>query len=728
MIYFDFFLSLLLNIAIILSLAFFYEYIILPNNQNSFLQQCKTGLLLSVLVFIVMNTPFKLTDTIVFDVRSILLSISGLFFGLIPTLIATITAVIIRFNLGGEGMVMGLFVIFTSSAIGYAWKKFRPNWDKHSNYWLELLGLGFLVHLMMAVYTVFLPEGKDIEVLRVISIPLLFLYIPGEILLGLLLKRQQINYDNRKAKEKLIEKEYLLKQILKSQHFYSIVVNSEKQIVYVNPLFLNRFHYKLKDIYNKNFFDFLFNHIDNLSKSKLEKLLNNQSISEEIESEISVNHNQRYYINWNILPTYDFNNTASGFICIGIDLTERKLLEQRLMESNQELEIQNETYIELNRKLEEANKKVNESLSLKNLLLSNLSHEIRTPMNAIMGFSQLLKTETSIEKQVKFADIIYQSSYQLLQTVDNMVLLSRLEAHEITLKETTFNPSHILLEQEILFKQKSYQNHTNIRLSIPEVHRNIQIIGDEQKVRIILFNLIKNAFDYTINGEVEVGFFIEENSITYYIKDNGPGISVEEKNKIFDSFYRGKQAKSLAKRGMGLGLSIVHQLVQLLNGTIWFKSEQNKGTTFFVKIPFKHPEEIYCSDNQHQIESNLLKNKEILVVEDEYFNYQYIEAILQNKVKSIDYAQNGKIAVEKCLSKNYDVVLMDIRMPVMDGIEATKKITLHKPNMPIIALSAYNDSDTIEEIKHAGCRYFIEKPINSELLENQLKKIFTIHK
>lgn len=717
---FKFLLTLFQNIAILLSLSLFYEYFWLRFHSKKILQRLITGAVLSVAVSLLMFTPFKVTETIIFDTRSILLSISGLFFGFVPTLMTTITSFAIRWYIGGDGMYMGLAVIVTSPTLGLLWHYFRKNWHTHKYCWAELLALGFLVHFAMALYTMFLPSGKDIELLKLILLPLILVYIPGEVLMGILLIKQQKNWENRKAKEQLIETEFLLHQLIKESQVVAIITDNEMRITDCNPYFLNISGLKIENLLNKPIINELFKQADSQTYSKLNLLLNKTINTTSFNSRIIIESDKKLYILWHVIATENIEQQKSGFLFLGVNLTEQKLLEEKLMELNEELEYQNETYVQLNQKLEKANKKSEELLRLKNLILSNLSHEVRTPMNAILGFAELLRKDLPKDKQMQFAEIIYNSSRQLLQTIDDMVLLSKLETHDITTNPTIFNPAMLLQEIELYYQYRNRQHQIEFKLNIPSEAQHLKIFDDELKIRQILYNLINNAYHFTQKGCIELGFMLDKQHIIYFVKDTGIGIPEADQNYVFDAFYRGQQAKTFAIRGMGLGLSIVKHLVELLGGTVWFETELHKGTIFYVKLPLRITTEQSIQKPDNSVD--FLKYKSILIVEDEYNNYLYLEALLKEKVHKLDYAPNGKMAIELCQKNRYDIVLMDIRMPVLNGIETTQWLKQQCPNSVIIALSAYNDTDTIQEALDAGCNTFLSKPIKEEELLEQLHR------
>jgi len=715
----QFFISLIQNTAILLSFSMLYEYYWIKLPQRTLKNDIITGLVISIAVSIIMFTPFKLSETIVFDVRSILLSISGLFLGFIPTFLAMLTSLVIRLYMGGDGVYMGVAVIISSASIGLLWHYYRKNWKEQ--YLIELLLLGIAVHAVMAFCTIFLPSGKELDVLKNIALPLILIYIPGTLLIGTLLVRQHGNYLNRKAKEKLIETEYMFHQLMKSKNIYALTLDKQFNIKFVNEHLQKSIRTTKEELLNKNFESIFLQKISDEDKRKKETFLNSALISIEFKIAFTSLQNKDYYIHWFITKTFNFQNEHNGFIVIGVDETERYEAEKKLNETHQELLAQYEVYKELNIQLTEAKQKAEEGDRLKTMLLSNLSHEVRTPMNAIIGFSELLRKNFPDKKRKEFSEIIYKSAQQLMQTIDDIVLISKLQSQKTKLQIDKIRPVDLLKSLSILNQYKTQQPNVELKIAFDQAHEQISIETDEIKLTKILSNLLKNAYNYTPSGKIEIGFYTEDKHIVFFVKDTGLGISDEDKPYIFESFYRGKLSKLFAIRGIGLGLSIVKELTQLLNGEVWFESEPEKGSVFYVKIPTVISiQENKNNDSIQKLPLKLdnLKNFSILIVEDEFINYQFIESLLSPLVKQIDYAQNGSIAVEKCKNNTYDFVLMDIRMPIMNGIEATRQIKKINHNIKVIALTAYNDENTKEEALQAGCSQFIPKPVYLEQLIN----------
>lgn len=495
---------------------------------------------------------------------------------------------------------------------------------------------------------------------------------------------------------------------MKSNNIYTIVTNAEQNIIYVNSYFLVKTGFDESTLINKPIKTIL-----NIQENLLNDILiatNNTSLPTTIKTPSA----EERFIDWYVTKTFDFKNNFSGLIFVGVDITEQKLAEQKYKETYQELLTQYELYKDLNLQLIKAKKQAEESDELKSALLSNLSHEIRTPMNAIIGFSELLlNKDVSKEKAIEFIQIINKNSKDLLQTLDDIILLSKIQSGQIALKKEPCN-LHFIINS--IINHQNIKNFSTVNFIVTDNYKDLIISCDEQKIRTILYHIIKNACYYSQKGTIKIDTFLEnEHECLITIKDEGIGISDEEKNKIFEPFYRGYASRQKSIRGLGLGLTIVKKLVELLNGQLWFESNPEQGTIFFIKFPIEilYHEQKICTSN-----IDCLKNKRILIVEDEIYNYQYIETILKESLCIIDHAKNGIEAIEKSNSTQYDLILMDLRLPIMNGIEASTKIKSSQPKSKIIAVSAFNDSDTINEALNAGCIDFISKPFDKNTLIN----------
>jgi PAS domain S-box-containing protein len=356
-----------------------------------------------------------------------------------------------------------------------------------------------------------------------------------------------------------------------------------------------------------------------------------------------------------------------------------------------------------------------QSNHLKSALLNNLSHEIRTPMNAIMGFSDLMKEADEDEKN-RYAEIISNSSNQLLSMIDDVILLSRLQSEKMPLDKCEFKPAELISEIRMVFDHPILNKGLIIKENVPPHLKHLVMRADIKKIRQVIINFVSNSLKYTFKGYIEIGFELKEGTIEFFVRDTGMGIPKHEKELIFEVFYRTEQALSSAIRGTGLGLNIAKELIDLMGGNIGVQSELGKGSSFYFTIPFEKPEPLAYEEPPKLTFSKGLKNLTVLIVDDEYFNIQYLEILLLDKVKKIDCAYNGKEAVEMASNNSYDLVLMDLKMPIMDGIEATMILKEQFPGILIIAQTACAFPEEKESAMQAGCDDFIVKPINKEKL------------
>ena len=367
--------------------------------------------------------------------------------------------------------------------------------------------------------------------------------------------------------------------------------------------------------------------------------------------------------------------------------------------------------------LKAAEVKANESNRLKSSFMVSMSHEIRTPMNAIMGFSDLLMEAEGDEKR-QFAAIIQKCSKQLLSLIDDVLHLSRLESEKMHVNNIRFKPAELVTDVYRMFNLPHLKKELDIAISIPGQYEDLVMLSDAGKIRQVLTNFVANAVKYTLGGSVKLGFDLQNGFVEFYVTDTGIGIPEEEQQRIFESFYRCELAISSAIEGTGLGLSIAKELVELMGGVIGVSSEPNKGSRFFFSIPLEKSDKMNSEKPLLQTEQKQLKDFTILVAEDERVSYQYIEILLKDKVKRIDRATNGKEAVELALKNSYNLILMDLKMPVMSGIEAAKILKQQFPDIPIIAQTAYSMPEEKESALKAGCADFLTKPIKKrELIE-----------
>jgi PAS domain S-box-containing protein len=402
----------------------------------------------------------------------------------------------------------------------------------------------------------------------------------------------------------------------------------------------------------------------------------------------------------------------SYIISVVRDITERKHYEHELIK---------------------AKEKAEESDSLKSAFLANMSHEIRTPMNGILGFTELLKEPMlSGEEQKKYVDIIEKSGMRMLSIINDIISISKIEAGqiEVSIAETNINDQ---LEYIYLFFKKE-ANLKNVDLSVGDFLPKDEAIikTDREKVYAVLINLVKNAIKFTKEGSITFGCGKKGEFLEFYVKDTGTGVPEEKREIIFDRFRQGSEDMNRDYEGAGLGLAICKGYLEMIGGKIWmypnmYKDPESgisheKGSAFYFTIPLQlNDTQLLSQGSTEDLEKFQTQNKnlKVLIAEDDEVSQIYINKIAKDFSKKVLNASNGVEAVEICKNNpDLDLILMDLKMPVMGGLEAVRKIREFNKDIIIIAQTAYGMTGDKENSIEAGCNDYISKPLNrNELIE-----------
>jgi len=395
----------------------------------------------------------------------------------------------------------------------------------------------------------------------------------------------------------------------------------------------------------------------------------------------------------------DLSDYKKGITFTALDITERKRIEIELLI---------------------AKEKAEQSDRLKSTFLQNMSHEVRTPLNAIVGFSQLMtKPNQSPEKLKKFTEIITESSEKLIGIVTDVIEISQIHTNQANVKLSTKN-CNLLISEKIKDYFTNKAKGKNILLEFAEncPCTNNQICTDFEKLDRIINHLIDNAIKFTIKGSIKISCCLKKNYLQVTITDTGIGISQEMQKVIFEPFRQVETGMTRNFGGNGLGLALVKSYVELLNGSITLQSELNKGTAITIGLPMiENTNEIPIKNNQQK---KYFVNT-ILIAEDEFANFEYLKELLSDTGIEILHATNGQQAIDLCRnSRKIDLVLMDIKMPIMNGDTATKMIKEFRPELPIIAQTAY----ALESERTGFIGIFddyLTKPISEKALMEKLK-------
>lgn len=390
----------------------------------------------------------------------------------------------------------------------------------------------------------------------------------------------------------------------------------------------------------------------------------------------------------------------------------------------------------LESQIKEYQEKTDASNQLKSMFLANISHEIRTPMNGIIGMYNVLKQTDLTDEQQEFLDIINLSGNNLLTIIDDILDLSRIEAGQLILENNKFflsnevNSVIDLLENKA--KGKGIKLYTSFESSTPNAY-----IGDPARLKQILINLTNNAIKYTKEGSVTIKIEADKIEPDYCLMkfsviDTGIGISKDGQEKLFKAFSQIDSTTTRKYGGTGLGLAISKNLSSLMGGDIGVESEEGKGSKFWFTAKIKRNQEIpdLIEKNKLVVKEKTLNPLNILLVEDNFLNQKFAIATLRKEGHKIDIAENGKIAVDLFKKGKYDIILMDIQMPVMDGIEATKEIrkiemqSQKKEHTKIIAITAYVMERDRSMCLGAGMNEYLAKPFKPYELIKLIEDIY----
>ncbi len=386
--------------------------------------------------------------------------------------------------------------------------------------------------------------------------------------------------------------------------------------------------------------------------------------------------------------------------CIGsfIDLSDKKAFEEALKVAKRKAEVAN---------------------IYKNQFLANMSHEIRTPLNGIVGFAELLKNTDRPDEKARYAEIIKNNSNQLLLLINDIIDVSKIEAGELKLSRRPCLVTKMINDLEITFNElKQQKDKENIELvsKTPAEHSGLLIETDPFRLQQVLSNLISNALKFSEKGKIEFGYEVYGHIIRFFVSDQGVGIPKEHLQLICNRFEQLQNVDPGKNEGTGLGLSISKGIIDLLNGRLYIESEENKGSTFSFELPLNklNGKELNPVSHEDEKRKELLKEITILIAEDEPVNIEYLRIIMSDYPCSVIYAKNGKEAVQYYFQNNIDIVLMDIKMPIMDGETAAVEILAKDPNAKIFAQTAYAMESDGDKFRELGFIEHIPKPIDKK--------------
>lgn len=501
----------------------------------------------------------------------------------------------------------------------------------------------------------------------------------------------------KKINMALTENEEMLRSIFNASPYSILVMDSDSKVLDCNNATLQMFHAANKNDFVDQDIEMLFPP-DQYTKAKEEfrKAFNDEEVN---KSQYILVKKDGTSFNAEITGGMitDASGSSKAYVIIIIDITERLDFIETLKHAKFEAE---------------------ESDRLKTAFLANMSHEIRTPMNSIVGFSNLL-TEPGIEqgKKEEYLSHILRSSNSLINLIDDIIDISKIEAGQLNVNLSGYKVNDLVNDVFYTFKDSNQNPDLIYSLNLPPDTDHVKVKTDPLRVRQILTNLVGNASKFTEKGSIEIGYIIKDHnlkqSIEFYVKDTGIGIPEDKLEIIFDRFRQIDDSRTRRFGGTGLGLAISKRLVELLGGSLRVTSKVDEGSTFYFCLPYDVQEKEIAKEVVPFSGSKYnWMGKTILIAEDENSNFELLKAAIKKTNIKIIRAFNGEEAVNIIKSqKNIDLILMDIRMPKLNGYDATKQIKSFNPEIPVISITAYAMSEDESKSLNAGCDLYISKPV-----------------
>lgn len=529
---------------------------------------------------------------------------------------------------------------------------------------------------------------------------------------------KQLAIQRQQAEQNLVESEQRFRAVYDQTDIGVILFGKDKKISNVNEAFCKLIGYSRQEIEGNYYSLFTNESLNQQEREKSNEMAEGKRLSYTVERNYTRKDGSTIPVSVTVSLLRDSKGNVASFLCFITDLIEKKKIEAELIQYKNQLE---EKVSEQTADLRNALQVAEDAMKARSQFLANISHELRTPMNAVLGLTELLLHENLSSKHIDRLNKIKTAAGGLLALLNDLLDFSKMDAGKLTIDETQFNISD-LIQTTIHFlspeaSEKKLKLVYHISESVPAI-----IVGDPIRIRQVLINLIHNAIKFTETGSIECEVSITNTKsaqIRFSVTDTGIGVAKQVRHQLFEPFIQVDSSMTRRAGGTGLGLAICKQLVQQMNGSIGIDETYTNGSRFYFNLPLLTTDYIdqkIAPWSKAVIPLHIELTGRVLVVEDNDINLEVTSELLKKFGLNVEAAHDGEEAIRSALSGQYDLILMDIQMPNMDGYEATRQIREKNISIPIIALTAHALASEAQRSLQAGMNDHLSKPIDSNVL------------
>ncbi len=727
--------SLLNNIAFLIALVAAAQVIIARFHHDSFQRQLMLGTLFGLVTWLGMLNPVNFAPGVIFDGRSIVLSVAGIVGGGLTAVIAASIAALYRYHLGGVGVYIGISVIVVSALLGVLarawWRKYamppRP---------VEYLLLGVVVQLAQLAAFTQIPDGAGYRFIAQAWWILLLFYPLATLLLCLVFRdqaqRQRDKLALQAAQEAAIRERGMLRTLIDTMP--DLIWLKDPQGVYLacNHRFELFFGASEHEIVGKTDYDFVDASLADFFRANDKKAMERQAPTVNEEEIAFASDGHRELLETTKIPMHTASGELIGVLGIARDITQRRFTESELASYRNHLE---ELVATRTAELAAAKEAAESASRSKSAFLANMSHELRTPMNGILGMIDLARRHMSDLTGLDQLDKAQLSASRLLGILNDLLDLSKIEAGRLQLENTPLHLAETINHVASVLEHKATEKGLDLIIDLPEPLAALPLIGDTLRLEQILLNLVGNAIKFTQHGQVRLRVSASELDsdavpVRFEISDTGIGIDAETQARLFHAFEQADNSMTRKYGGTGLGLAISKHLCELMGGVLGVNSTPGEGSTFWFVVPLQPQPPLLTTQRATPAGSDAPAEQlqrqhagaRVLLAEDEPITQEISRTLLEDVGLQVDVADNGQQALALARQNDYDLILMDMQMPVLNGLAASTAIRAESRNRttPILAMTANAFDEDRRACLAAGMNEHISKPTEPDKLYETL--------